>query len=125
MDKGAHFHACDFQVHTPRDANWHGSRATTDDERKAYAAELVQACREKGLDAIAITDHHDFAFFPFVRQAAANEVDPTGNRFPRANPRGCSGHSLDLTRTHASRLWKCPNSLGRVRDRRPFVSSYS
>jgi len=82
MDKGAHFHACDFQVHTPRDANWNGSRATTDDERKAYAAELIQACREKGLDAIAITDHHDFAFVPFVRQAAANEVDSTGKPIP-------------------------------------------
>lgn len=82
MDKGAHFYACDFQVHSPRDANWNGSRATTEDERKTYAAELVQACRAKGLDAIAITDHHDFAFFPFVRQAAATEVDPTGKPIP-------------------------------------------
>ena len=84
MDKGAHFHACDFQVHTPRDANWIGARAATDDERKAYADELIQACRAKGLAAIAITDHHDFTFFPFVRQAAAAEVDPTGSPIPAA-----------------------------------------
>ena len=67
MDKGAHFYKCDFQVHTPRDAGWTGGDAVTDTERKAYAGALVLACRQKGLGAIAITDHHDFAFFfPFT-----------------------------------------------------------
>ncbi len=28
MDKGAHFHRCDFQVHSPRDLNWHGGSVT-------------------------------------------------------------------------------------------------
>jgi type III restriction enzyme len=79
MDKGTHFHKCDFQVHTPRDANWHGAEAATPAERKAYAEELVQACRTKGLGGIAITDHHDFVFFPYVKAAAASEVDGTGN----------------------------------------------
>src|SRR3989338_3445502 len=79
MDKGAHFYKCDFQVHTPRDANWHGAEAATPAERKAYANELVQACRAKGLCGIAITDHHDFVFFPYVKAAAASEVDATGN----------------------------------------------
>ena len=79
MDKGAHFYKCDFQVHTPRDANWHGKDAVTPAERKAYAEELVQACRAKCLDAIAITDHHDFTFFPYVKTAAVSEVDATGN----------------------------------------------
>lgn len=78
MDKGAHFYKCDFQVHTPRDANWHGDEAATPAERKAYAEELIQACRAKGLDAIAITDHHDFAFFPYVKAAAASEVNLIG-----------------------------------------------
>lgn len=49
MDKGAHFYKCDFQVHTPRDANWDGAEAATPKERKAYAEELIQACRAKGL----------------------------------------------------------------------------
>jgi len=40
MDKGAHFYKCDFQVHTPRDANWHGDEAATAKDRKAYADEL-------------------------------------------------------------------------------------
>ena len=83
MDKGAHFYKCDFQVHTPRDANWHGAEAATPAERKAYAEELIQACRAKGLGGIAITDHHDFAFFPYVKAAAASEVDATGNPIPK------------------------------------------
>ena len=79
MDKGAHFFKCDFQVHTPRDINWTGADATSEADRKAYAEELILACRKKGLGAIAITDHHDFAFFPFyVKNAALNELDDKG-----------------------------------------------
>lgn len=78
MDKGAHFFRCDFQVHTPRDLNWEGAKAETDAERKAYAEELVLACRQKGLNAIAITDHHDFGFFPHIKKAAASECDENG-----------------------------------------------
>jgi len=85
MDKGAHFNKCDFQVHTPRDANWHGDGAATPQDRKVYADELIQACRTKGLDAIAITDHHDFAFFPYIKEAAASEVDANGNPIPKEN----------------------------------------
>jgi hypothetical protein len=44
MDKGAHFHKCDSQVHTPRDINWDGASAVTDDERHQYAQEFVAAC---------------------------------------------------------------------------------
>lgn len=85
MDKGAHFYKTDFQVHTPRDANWDGAEATTPAERKAYAEELIQACRAKGLGAIAVTDHHDFCLFPYVKAAAASEVDPTGNPISKEN----------------------------------------
>jgi chromosome segregation protein len=78
MDKGAHFYKCDFQVHTPRDAGWSGGDAVTDAERKAYAEELILACRQKGIGAIAVTDHHDFTFFPYVKNAAREELDDTG-----------------------------------------------
>jgi chromosome segregation protein len=78
MDQGAHFHKCDFQVHTPRDSNWDGAGAVADDERRTYAKELVAACRQKGLEAIAITDHHDVAFFKYIREAAVNETDGNG-----------------------------------------------
>lgn len=83
MDQGAHFYKCDFQVHTPRDAQWHGAEAVTPADRKIYAEELIQACRAKGLGAIAITDHHDFAFFPHVKAAAESEVDAVGNLIPK------------------------------------------
>ena len=79
MDKGAHFYKCDFQVHTPRDINWDGQGATTDDERKAYAEEFIGACREKGLNAVAITDHHDLAFFKDIK----DECDRRGIPYHR------------------------------------------
>jgi chromosome segregation protein len=82
VDKGAHFHRCDFQVHTPRDPNWDGFRPVTDDERLDFGRSLIAACRSKGLDAIAITDHHDFAFFRFVQEAAAAEADAAGEPMP-------------------------------------------
>lgn len=85
MDKGAHFHKCDFQVHTPRDINWNGDRAITQEQRKAYSTDFIQACRDKKLDAVAITDHHDFAFFKYIKEAAINEVDADGNAIASDN----------------------------------------
>jgi len=79
MDKGAHFHRCDFQVHTPRDLRWTGPDAVTDEERVAYAHKLIAACRERSIQAIAITDHHCMTFVPFVRQAAAEETGEDGS----------------------------------------------
>jgi type III restriction enzyme len=81
-DKGAHFHRCDLQVHTPRDINWSGPAAVTDEERRAYARELVQAARDRGLQGIAITDHHDMVFAPYVRRAAQEETDAQGDQLP-------------------------------------------
>ncbi|MDR4499645.1 MAG: AAA family ATPase [Candidatus Scalindua sp.] len=82
MDHGAHFYKCDFQVHTPRDNNWIGERPLTDDDRKSYADDFVKACREKGINAVAITDHHDFAFFNYIKNSASNELDSTGTSIP-------------------------------------------
>jgi chromosome segregation protein len=78
IDKGAHFYRCDVQVHTPRDRNWTGSDRITDPDRRVYAGQLVQACRDRGIQGIAITDHHDMAFADYVRRAAAEETDPEG-----------------------------------------------
>ena len=83
MDKGAHFYKCDFQVHTPRDINWQGASAVSREERIAYSESLVRACRLKGIHAIAITDHHDFVFFPYIRSAAASELDDAGDPIRR------------------------------------------
>jgi type III restriction enzyme len=78
MDNGAHFYKCDFQVHTPRDFGWDGAIPVTEEERKSYAGDFIEACRAKGLDSVAITDHHDFAFFPYIRDGARNELDSAG-----------------------------------------------
>lgn len=81
-DNGAHFYRCDFQVHTPRDSNWVGATCDTEEERQDYARRLVIACRHRGLQAIAITDHHDMYFVEFVRAAAADERNAEGNPLP-------------------------------------------
>lgn len=83
MDKGAHFYKSDFQVHTPRDINWHGTNAVSDAKRKEYAESLVWACRGKGINAIAVTDHHDFTFFPHIKRAALMELDDDGDIIPK------------------------------------------
>jgi type III restriction enzyme len=37
------------------------------------------ACRSRALDAVAITDHHDFAMIPYIRKAVEAELDADGN----------------------------------------------
>lgn len=78
MNKGTRFYNCDFQVHTPRDINWSGPKPVSDVDRTAFAERFVLACRQKGVNAVAITDHHDLAFFPHIKAAANNEVDDNG-----------------------------------------------
>ncbi len=80
-DRGAHYYRSDFQVHTPRDARWKGKRATSDADRAAYAQTFVAACRRVGLNAVAITDHHDLLFAPLIRKAAANETNEHGQPY--------------------------------------------
>src|SRR6185312_4728274 len=58
------------------------SGAVTDDERHQYAREFVAACRAKDLTAVAITDHHDLAFFRFIKEAADRETDALGRLLP-------------------------------------------
>jgi hypothetical protein len=41
-------------VSLTRDINWTGNNAVSDAERRAYAKSLVQACRDKGLQEIAL-----------------------------------------------------------------------
>src|SRR5437764_14865030 len=82
MDKGARFYRCDLQVHSPRDCNWKGDRPQTGDDRNMYARGFIAACRQKGLDAVAITDHHDICFFPYIKAAAEVELDSCGAPVP-------------------------------------------
>ncbi|MCH8550268.1 MAG: hypothetical protein LAT80_15465 [Balneolaceae bacterium] len=89
MDKGARFYKCDFQVHTPRDINWTGKKfGVKEDElvdltndqkneidldREQFAREYLAKIRGAGLDAIAITDHHDVEFAKIIRRIANQE----------------------------------------------------
>lgn len=42
----------------------------------------MATCREKGLEAVAITDHHDLCMVKYIRAAAAAETDDLGNPLP-------------------------------------------
>lgn len=89
MDKGAHFYRCDFQVHTPRDRNWTGNKfgvkqtevetltpelkKQITEDRKQFAKEYLEKIRNAGLNAIAITDHHDVVSVKLIRKVAEEE----------------------------------------------------
>ncbi|HEY8006878.1 MAG TPA: hypothetical protein VIE66_08825 [Methylocella sp.] len=83
----AYWRKCDFQVHTPRDPNWTGARpigqgeeiartstkATAQDvdaARAVWAKNFVDQCVVKGLEAVALTDHH-VIMVPYVQQEIA------------------------------------------------------
>ncbi len=71
---GARWRKCDFQIHTPRDEHWTGSRSqsgtqNTDDSRSEWAEQFLKECLARDLQAIAITDHHDTAFIPVIQAA--------------------------------------------------------
>ncbi len=82
MNIGAIYRKCDFQAHTPRDDNFSGSEYITDEERKSYAKRFIAACRTKGVDAVAITDHHDLVFYNYIKQASNEETDKDGGLVP-------------------------------------------
>lgn len=79
MDKGNHYYKCDLQVHTPRDLNWRGGACISDEERNSYSKKFIRECREAGIDAVAITDHHDLSFFKYIKKASQEEQDGFGN----------------------------------------------
>lgn len=81
-DSGSHYYRADFQVHTPRDNQWKGARPSTEIERQEWAREFVAAARAKDLHAVAISDHHDFTYFPYIKAAAGDERGNNGEILP-------------------------------------------
>ena len=92
----AYWRKCDFQVHTPRDPNWVGKRppgfgeeidgggkkadkAYVEDARKQWAEEFVEACVARGLEAVALTDHHEMVMVPYVQQVIAARKESDSN----------------------------------------------
>ena len=84
MDKGAHFYCCDLPVHSPRDPGWKGADSVGEEARRKYARSLVEACRQHGVQAIAITDHHDMAFVNYIRRASEDETSDDGQPISQA-----------------------------------------
>ncbi|MHC4328636.1 MAG: TrlF family AAA-like ATPase [Planctomycetota bacterium] len=85
MDNGAHFYKTDLQIHTPRDSNWTGCKPVTPEDRLEFARRFVVKCRELGIQAVGITEHHDICFIEYFQLAAQNGdflkgVDPTKQR---------------------------------------------
>lgn len=91
----AYWRKCDFQVHTPRDPNWIGDRpiglgdklgdsdaiATVEDvdaAREVWADQFVDQCLAKGLEVVAITDHHEMVMVSYVEKAVVKrrKIDP-------------------------------------------------
>lgn len=77
---GAIWKKTDFQIHTPRDFQWTGSSALeggTDIKEAAryeWAREFVRKCQAAGLQAIAVTDHHDLCFFKYIAKVIAETL---------------------------------------------------
>lgn len=74
MHPGALWRKFDAQVHTPRDPNWQdgpplaGGSEKNEIKRQEWATAFVQACIDNGVDAVSITDHHDFCLAEYVRE---------------------------------------------------------
>ena len=85
QNHGAIFRKCDFQIHSLRDANWSGDFHPIND-RQAFADALIVNCRRKGVQAIAITDHHDLCLWRLIYNSAQLEKRLDGTILP-ANQR--------------------------------------
>jgi chromosome segregation protein len=77
LHPGAVWHKCDLQCHSPRDRSWNGPPTLPggtpeyESARRQWATEFIDECRTRNLELIAITDHHDMTFVPYVGTAAA------------------------------------------------------
>ncbi|MDY0263193.1 TrlF family AAA-like ATPase [Syntrophotalea acetylenica] len=74
--KGMRWLKCDLQMQTPADArHWAGDRLEAGQEAAAAKA-FAEACYEKGLDVVGITDHNFLSkdFIPHL-QTAFDEID--------------------------------------------------
>lgn len=92
----AYWRKCDFQVHTPRDPAWvgvrpcgqgdiidnDGTKSTSNDvdiARALWADAFLDQCVAKGLEAIALTDHHEMIMVTYVQQAIARRKNVYAN----------------------------------------------
>lgn len=82
LHPGTTWRRVDVQCHTPRDLKWYGPESLPggapdfEAAREDWASSFVAAALDRGLSIIAVTDHHDIAFLPYVIEAAK---DAAGN----------------------------------------------
>lgn len=73
LPNGAHFYRADLHNHTPADPAFHcgGWPVNTEEHKRTFAREYVRfAKEEQHLDIMAITDHNDVSWLPYIQEAA-------------------------------------------------------
>lgn len=77
LPNGARFYKSDLHTHTPADSrfNCEGWSIQTEEEKRAFARELMRHARQvRGLDILGVTDHNDVSWLSYI-QEAAEEVE--------------------------------------------------
>jgi chromosome segregation protein len=73
---GATWRKSDLQCHSPRDRGWTdppslpGGSVEFEAARQQWAEDFVAACMARGIRLLAVTDHHDMSFVPYVQKVA-------------------------------------------------------
>lgn len=70
-DRGARYFRADLQVHTPADGRWPGQKPSDPDGRARVALEYLRAAKERGIEVVGITEHHDVSWIDELRHAAS------------------------------------------------------
>lgn len=69
---GATWRKADLQCHSPRDRAWTsppnlpGGTPDFEAARAAWADGFIRECKTRNIELIAVTDHHDMTFVPYV-----------------------------------------------------------
>ncbi|WP_347339435.1 TrlF family AAA-like ATPase [Bradyrhizobium stylosanthis] len=76
---GATWRKADLQCHSPRDRAWTdpprlpGGIQELEAARAAWADSFIRECNARNIELVAITDHHDMTFVPYVVASAVIE----------------------------------------------------
>lgn len=76
---GATWRKADLQCHSPRDRAWTappnlpGGTPDFEAARAAWADSFIHECKTRNIELIAVTDHHDMTFVPYVVASSVRE----------------------------------------------------
>jgi len=68
--RGARYFRADLQVHTPVDKRWPEPEPRDADARSRLASSYLQAAKDRGIELIGVTEHHDVSWIDTLRHAA-------------------------------------------------------